>query len=66
MALSTIVSSKMDYPLDHRTRYPLLFAAMQPHEDILMVCARALDTQTDVSLVREAAKYLEEVEARKS
>lgn len=56
-------------PLNHfltkqniRQTYPLLVAAIQPHEDILMVCARALDEQTDVGLVREAAAYLEEVE----
>ena len=36
---------------------------MQPHEDLLIVCARALDTKSDVSLVREAAAYLLEVEA---
>lgn len=47
----------------HSQQYPLLFAAIQPHEDVLMTCARALDTHTDVSLVREAAAYLEQVEA---
>jgi len=52
------------YPLEHRREYAILFASMQPHEDILMTCARALDTQSDVSLVREAAKYLEEVESK--
>ena len=46
-------------------KYPILLASMQPHEDLLMVCARALDTQVDVSLVREAAAYLEEVEAHR-
>ena len=45
-----------------RTKFPLLVAAVQPHEDILMTCARALDSKLDVSLVREAAAYLEQVE----
>ena len=45
-----------------RTKFPLLVAAAQPHEDILMTCARALDSKLDVSLVREAAAYLEQVE----
>ena len=45
-------------------KYPLLFAAMTPQEDIIMTCARLLDTAPDVSLVREAATYLEEVEAK--
>ena len=42
--------------------YPLLTAAILPHEDVLMTCARILDEKRDVSLVREAAAYLEEVE----
>ncbi|KAL7578342.1 hypothetical protein ACA910_012748 [Epithemia clementina (nom. ined.)] len=45
-------------------KYPILFSAVLPHEDVLMTCARALDDASDVSLVREAANYLEEVEAR--
>jgi hypothetical protein len=45
-----------------RQTYPLLVAAIMPHEDILMTCARALDEAADVSLVREAAAYLEEME----
>jgi A1 cistron-splicing factor AAR2 len=45
--------------------YPLLLAAVMPHEDILMTCARALDEATDVSLVREAAAYLEQVELQR-
>jgi A1 cistron-splicing factor AAR2 len=49
-------------PLEVRKDYPLLVAAIQSHEDILMTCARALDEKTDVSLVREAAAYLEDVE----
>ncbi|CAJ1952933.1 unnamed protein product [Cylindrotheca closterium] len=44
--------------------YPLLVAAIMPQEDILMACARILDDKRDVSLVREAAAYLEEVEQR--
>lgn len=47
---------------DVRRNYPLLVAAIQPHEDILMTCARALDAKVDVSLVREAAAYLEDIE----
>lgn len=52
------------YPADHRNKYPLLFASMMSHEDIVMTCARALDEKVDVSVVREAAAYLEEVEAK--
>ena len=47
----------------HREEYPLLYAAMSPGEDEVMACARILDEAGDVSLVREAAAYLEEVEA---
>jgi AAR2 protein len=54
---------KLEYPNELRLKYPILFAAMQPHEDILMVCARALDSKSDVSLVREAADFLEQVVA---
>jgi hypothetical protein len=50
----------------HRQNYPLLFAAMSPQEDVVMCAARVLDEQRDVSLVREAAAYLEEVEAHRS
>jgi len=46
----------------HRDEYPLLYAAMSPGEDEVMACARILDEAKDVSLVREAATYLEEVE----
>ncbi|KAL7429834.1 hypothetical protein ACHAXM_001896 [Skeletonema potamos] len=49
----------------HRQNYPLLFAAMSPQEDVVMCAARVLDEQRDVSLVREAAAYLEEVEAHR-
>jgi hypothetical protein len=51
--------------MDIRRAYPLLVAAVMPQEDIIMTCARILDEKTDVSLVREAAAYLEEVEQRK-
>ncbi len=49
-------------------KYPFLFAATiatQSKEDILMTCARILDEQSDVTLVREAAAYLEEIEANR-
>lgn len=49
-------------PQGHRDEYPLLYAAMSPGEDEVMACARILDEAGDVSLVREAAAYLEEVE----
>jgi A1 cistron-splicing factor AAR2 len=48
--------------------YPLLLAAMDSScgkEDIMMTCARALHDAVDVSLVREAAEYLEDVELKK-
>lgn len=53
------------YPESIRQQYPLLFAAVMPHEDVLMTCARALDNATDVSLVREAAAFLEQIETQK-
>lgn len=53
-------------PFAVQQAYPLLVAAILPHEDILMTCARALDEKKDVSLVREAAAYLEEMEQRRS
>jgi A1 cistron-splicing factor AAR2 len=61
---STAVSKRkrLDVPIEIQKVYPLLVAAIMPHEDILMTCARALDEQRDVSLVRQAAAYLEEVE----
>lgn len=49
-------------PKDIQEIYPLLVAAIQTHEDILMTCARALDEASDVSLVREAASYLQTIE----
>ena len=51
--------------MEVKTAYPLLVASIMPQEDILMTCARALDDARDVSLVREAAAYLEEVEQQK-
>jgi len=61
------VDSEPQYDRNLREQYPLLFAAMDATstEDVLMTCARALDEANDVSLVREAAAYLEEVEAKK-
>ncbi|EJK61617.1 hypothetical protein THAOC_17862, partial [Thalassiosira oceanica] len=50
----------------HKQAYPLLYAAMTEGEDEVMACARILDLRQDVSLVREAAAYLEQVEAHKS
>ena len=49
----------------HNKEYPLLYAAMTVDEDEVMACARILDEAKDVSLVREAAAYLEEVEANR-
>ena len=50
---------------NYKHKYPLLFSAIMSHEDIVMTCARILDDKNDVSLVREASAYLEEVEQRK-
>ena len=50
-------------PKRHCKVYPLLHAAMVPKEDEVMVCALILEDAKDVTLVREAAAYLEEVEA---
>jgi hypothetical protein len=55
-------NGKSDTPMEIMRAYPLLVAAIQPHEDVLMTCARALDEKNDVGLVREAAAYLEEIE----
>ncbi len=49
----------------NRGKFPLIFGAMSPQEDILMCCARVLDEKNDVSLVREAAAYLEAVESKR-
>jgi len=45
--------------------YPCLFAAILQGEDVLMTCARILDEKADVTLVREAADYLKNVEAKR-
>lgn len=55
-----------EYSEQEREAYQLLFATQMEHEDILMVCARILDEANDVSLVREAAAYLEEIEAKRT
>mmetsp|Transcript_24267 Transcript_24267/g.56573 ORF Transcript_24267/g.56573 Transcript_24267/m.56573 type:complete len:93 (+) Transcript_24267:221-499(+) len=55
----------VSYPEHVRAQYPILFASQLPHEDIVMTCARALDLKVDVSVVREAAAYLENVEAKR-
>ena len=65
-AQSSIPSIPQEYPDQHRETYSLLFAAKMEHEDVLMTCARILDAANDVSLVREAAAYLEEVEAKRN
>jgi hypothetical protein len=56
------VNAPRDLPPAVTALYPLLVAAILPHEDILMTCARALDEKKDVSLVREAATYLENLD----
>lgn len=58
-------SNPTEYSKQEREAYQLLFAARMEHEDVLMACARILDEANDVSLVREAAAYLEEVEAKR-
>jgi hypothetical protein len=63
LARSAGVASNAGYPVELHRTYPLLFASVQPHEDVIMACSRILDTRVDVSLVREAAAYLAEVEA---
>ena len=63
-ASSPMQMSKEDK--SNRKKYPLIYAAMAPQEDIVMTCARVLDDATDVSLVREAAAYLEEVERKRA
>ena len=55
----------LEIPIHVRRSYPLLVASMAPNEDIVMTCARILGDALDVSLVREAAAYLEAVEQRK-
>jgi A1 cistron-splicing factor AAR2 len=46
----------------YKNDYPFLCAAMESGEDILMACARILDEKKDVTLVREAANFLENIE----
>lgn len=46
----------------YKNDYPFLFAALESGEDILMACARILDEKKDVTLVREAANFLENIE----
>jgi hypothetical protein len=64
-ATSVSQNGSHDIPMELKRVYPLLIAAIQPHEDVLMTCARALDEKTDVGLVREAAAYLEDIEQNK-
>jgi A1 cistron-splicing factor AAR2 len=63
MARSSVAATTRDDAItkELRTKYPLLVAAMTSSEDVLMTCARALDEKSDVSLVREAAAYLEDM-----
>eukprot|EP00536_Pseudo-nitzschia_multiseries_P009561 jgi/Psemu1/288547/fgenesh1_pg.270_\ len=61
-ATTTTAQQRQQQQLRNSKQYSLLAAAIMPGEDVLMTCARALDEQTDVSLVREAAAYLQEVE----
>ena len=63
---SYLGDSRNGLPPSILENYPLLVSAIQPHEDIWMTCARALDEKSDVSLVREAAAYLEEIDERKT
>jgi hypothetical protein len=55
-----------EYRERSRDEYPFLFAAISENEDVVMACARILDEQNDVTLVREAASYLERVEAHRN
>lgn len=50
---------------EYARKYPFLFASICPGEDIVMACARILDEKNDVTLVREAAHYLDNVESKK-
>lgn len=63
-------SSKRTFQSDEyrerRDEYPFLFAAISENEDVVMACARILDEQNDATLVREAASYLERVEAHRN
>ena len=62
IGMSGVRGHSTNLPFAVVEQYPLLVAAIQPHEDILMTCARVLDEKKDVSLVRVAAAYLEEFE----
>lgn len=63
-ALPTTQNESSSILDNHKQKYPFLFSAVSDGEDVLMACARILDEQGDVTLVREAAAYLEEVEAK--
>jgi hypothetical protein len=63
---SRSIFPSIEYSKKDRETYRFLFAAKLDHEDILMTCARILDDANDVSLVREASAYLEEVEAKRN
>jgi hypothetical protein len=49
----------------HHEEYPLLYAMLSPGKGKVMVCTRILDKAGDVTLVRKAAVYSEEVEVHK-
>jgi len=49
---------------DVQRRFPLLYASVAPVEDIVMACARILEEASDVSAVREAAAYLQDIESK--
>lgn len=57
-------TSSIYYTPEIAKNYPILWAAKQDHEDLVMTCARALEEANDVSLVRQAADYLQQVEAK--
>ncbi|KAL7523907.1 hypothetical protein ACHAWF_000740, partial [Thalassiosira exigua] len=59
------LQSELNKQRRYEEGYPLLYAAMGNDEDEVMTCARILDEAKDASLVREAAAYLEEVEAHR-
>lgn len=58
-----VMSHSVHYTPEISQNYPILWAAKQEHEDLVMTCARALEEANDVSLVRQAANYLQQVEA---
>lgn len=68
---SSLLTNQKQFSIEEDVRdrdveraYPCLFAAKagNPHEDIFMTCARILESASDVSLVREAAAYLQQME----